>query len=181
MAQANEVARMAITDSKRRELCSLLTFRQQFDSVEPEQCVGLLMETLAVTRKNVYDAITWWEGSKETLKAAREALQSISHSYAIERLGEVERAILMTAADELMREPSQGKRVINDAIRLARKYATPEAGALVNALLDGLCQRLQGANVDEKSIVTSAQALEQAEADAHHILQTHHQGSGSAL
>jgi transcription termination factor NusB len=171
---------MAITDSKRRELCSLMAFRQQFDSVEPEQCVGLLMETLAVTRKNVYDAIAWWQEAQAGFEVAKDALQNVSRSYAIDRLGEVERAILMAAAEEIMREPSHGKRVINDAIRLARKYATPEAGALVNALLDGLCQRLQGANVDETSIATTAQALEQAEADAHHILHTHNQGSGSA-
>ena len=162
---------MAISDSKRRELQCLLAFRQQFDSQEPEQLVGVLMESLAVTKKNVYEAIAWWQSSQEQLAHARSLLAQVSESYELERLGQVEQAILLTSAEELLRSSGQSKRIIQDAIKLARKYATPEAGGLVNALLDGLCRRLEGANVDDREIVASAKALEEAEADAHQAVQ----------
>jgi transcription termination factor NusB len=165
---------MAISDSKRRELCSLVTFRQQFDASEPEQSIGLFMEVLAVTKKNVYEAIDWWRSQQQQLKQAQQTLAQVSQAYTLDRLGQVELAILSMAAEEILRQPQEGKRIVSDAIRLARKYATPEAGALVNALLDGLCHHLEGANVDETEITASVQALEKAEADAHEVVHRSH-------
>jgi transcription termination factor NusB len=164
---------MAISDSKRRELLSLLAYRQLFESSEPEQSIGVLMETLAVTRKNAYEAIAWWNEAAGRIGHIKKDLAAVSRAYAIDRLGKVEQAILFVAADELLQKPTESKRIINDAIRLARKYASPEAGALVNALLDGLSRLREGGNVDETMIEASVQALEQAEADAQEALHMH--------
>jgi transcription termination factor NusB len=172
---------MAISDSKRRELCALLAFREQFNPQDPELSMGILMETLTVTRKNVFEAIAQLQDLQPRLPAVREKLEEISVSYSVDRLGAVEQAILLLAADELLRNPEGKKQIISDAIRLARKYASPEAGSLVNALLDGLYQQSEGAKVDEPSIASSLKALEQAEADAHEAhLRQHQEGRASS-
>jgi N utilization substance protein B len=56
-----------------------------------------------------------------------------------ERLGVLERSILRVAAYELMRETEVPVAVIIDqAVELAKRFCSPEAGALVNGILGAM-------------------------------------------
>lgn len=57
-----------------------------------------------------------------------------SREYAIERIPTVEKNILRYALMEIG-EAQPVARVVTEAVRLARKFSTPEAGAFVHAIL----------------------------------------------
>ena len=66
-------------------------------------------------------------------------IQKVSNEYVLERIALVERNIIRLAIHEmLISKDVPPKVVIAEAIRLARKFATPEAANYVNAILDAL-------------------------------------------
>lgn len=64
-----------------------------------------------------------------------------SDKWPLERLAPLERNILRLALWELESGESPPEVAINEAVRLAKRYSTDEAGALVNGILGGALQR----------------------------------------
>ena len=71
--------------------------------------------------------------------AAREDLDvelgAHSTSWAIDRIAPLERSILRLALWEIDSEATPPEVAIDEAVRLAKRYSTDEAGALVNGIL----------------------------------------------
>jgi N utilization substance protein B len=65
--------------------------------------------------------------------AIREHLQE----WSLERLGAVERAVLRISMWELISGEVPAPVAIDEAVELAKRYATPEAAKLVNGVLAG--------------------------------------------
>ncbi len=66
-----------------------------------------------------------------------DVLQRHLHDWSVPRLGLVERAVLRLALYELLHQPEVPVAVvINEAVALAKRFASKEAGGLVNAVLD---------------------------------------------
>lgn len=82
------------------------------------------------------------------LDAIDDALQSVLTNWRLERLGVIERSVLRAAAAELQmqREAVHGERdapprvVLQEAIRLAERFGTPDAAKFVNGVLDALAR-----------------------------------------
>lgn len=55
--------------------------------------------------------------------------------WTIDRLGAVERAVLRIAMFELRGDDVPGPVAIDEAVELAKRYATPDAGKLINGVL----------------------------------------------
>jgi len=62
-------------------------------------------------------------------------ITAAAHAWTADRLGVVERNILRIAIHELDRGEVPVEVVIDEAVRLAKRYASPDAGALVNGIL----------------------------------------------
>jgi N utilization substance protein B len=62
-------------------------------------------------------------------------IDAASDDWPADRLGAVERNVLRTALFELERGEVPAEVVIDEAVRLAKRYATAEAGRLVNGIL----------------------------------------------
>jgi transcription antitermination protein NusB len=70
------------------------------------------------------------------LSAIDEVLQEHLSGWNVARLGILERAILRVAAHELLFEPDVPDAVaIDEAVALAKRFCSDEAGALVNGVL----------------------------------------------
>lgn len=85
---------------------------------------------------------------KELIRAKLEEIDqkitAASSSYSFDRIPRIERNILRLGIFELFYDPSLPPKVaIAEAIRLTRKYATPEGGTFVNAILDSLYKQKQ--------------------------------------
>ena len=59
-------------------------------------------------------------------------------NWRLERLAAVDRAVLRLAISELRVAETPRKVVLNEAVELAKKYSSEEAGAFVNGILDSI-------------------------------------------
>ncbi len=69
-------------------------------------------------------------------------LADVTTNWRLERLGVVERSVLRLAAAELRRESAPPRVVIQEAVRLAERFGTPQSARFVNGVLDALARRM---------------------------------------
>jgi N utilization substance protein B len=132
---------MAISPQKLREIIFLLVYSTDFASVEEEETTQLLMRELAVSKTVMRQA---HEGKAKVLEKLEEIDQIItehSQAYEFNRIPRIERNVLRLGIYELLYSSTVPFKVaIAEAIRLTRKFATPEAATFVNAILDAAYQ-----------------------------------------
>jgi N utilization substance protein B len=69
-------------------------------------------------------------------------LADVTTNWRLERLGVVERCVLRLAAAELRREAAPPRVVIQEAVRLAERFGSPQSARFVNGVLDALARRM---------------------------------------
>lgn len=130
---------MAIAPQKFREIVFLLLYSADFHNDQEEVLISIIMAELNVTKKGVRDAIKIKDQILEKQKEIDIKIQSSSKSYLFDRILGVERNVLRLAVYELLFSQSVPPKVaITEAIRLTRKFATPEAATFVNAVIDAI-------------------------------------------
>jgi N utilization substance protein B len=67
-------------------------------------------------------------------------ITAAAHGWTADRLGVVERNVLRIAIQELDRGEVPVEVAIDEAVRLAKRYASAEAGALVNGILANIAR-----------------------------------------
>jgi N utilization substance protein B len=70
-------------------------------------------------------------------------VEARTENWRPERMAVIDRAILRLAAYELRAAKTPPKVVVNEAIELAKKFSSAEAGAFINGILDSLLRSLQ--------------------------------------
>lgn len=101
-----------------------------------------MMEELKTTRRAMFDAKTRAEQALAKQSEIDEVITKASTEYSFERISRVERTILRLGFFELFfDETLPPKIVIAEAIRLCRKFGTPESAQFVNAILDGVYKK----------------------------------------
>lgn len=130
---------MSLSPQKLREMVFQLLYGYDFFPEEEEECIDFLMEKLAVTAKSAYIARDKRRAVSSHIEEIDECIKKFASEYSPERIGRVEKNILRLGVYELLYDQSiPGKVAIAEAVRLARKFATPESGAFINAVLDAL-------------------------------------------
>jgi N utilization substance protein B len=71
---------------------------------------------------------------------------SASDEWSPERLGALERNVLRIALHELDRGDVPVEVAIDEAVRLAKRYASPDAARLVNGILGRIARETRGAS-----------------------------------
>lgn len=69
-------------------------------------------------------------------------LTEVTTNWRLGRLGVVERCVLRLGAAELLRSETPPRVVIQEAVRLAERYGTPQSAKFVNGVLDALARRM---------------------------------------
>jgi N utilization substance protein B len=69
-------------------------------------------------------------------------LAATTTNWRLERLGAVERSVLRLGVAELRLGVTPARVVIQEAVRLAERFGTPESARFVNGVLDAVAQRL---------------------------------------
>ena len=69
-------------------------------------------------------------------------LTEITTNWRLERLGAIERSVLRLGAAELSRGETPPRVIIQEAVRLAERYAGPQSARFVNGVLDALARRM---------------------------------------
>ncbi len=94
------------------------------------------MESLEVSRKNVMGMEEKFEEIVGRLEEIDGILASASQEYALDRISVVDKNILRIAILELRFEKEEPRIVIEEALRLSKKFSTPEAVSYVHAIVD---------------------------------------------
>ena len=128
---------MSLPPQKYREIVFLLLYSSDFPSFDGEETALMVMGELKVTKKSVSQARERVEQIGTKLPEIDEKISAASTEYSFERISRVEKSILRLGLYELLHDPSIPPLVaIAEAIRLTRKFGTPESSQFVNAILD---------------------------------------------
>lgn len=130
---------MPISPQKQREILFQLLYSADFSA--EEEVVEMIMGQLAVTKKIVRESAIEMKKILEKREELDQAITQAAQAYEFERIPRVERTILRLGLYELTYSPNVPPKVaIAEAIRLCRKFATPEAAGFVNAVMDAVLQ-----------------------------------------
>lgn len=155
---------MSLPQQKFREIAFQLLYSYDLGTENDEELIPLIMKQLAVTRKSVKEADQRVAKLRAILPDIDAIITKTSQSYSFERIQSVERNILRLGVYELLYDPELPPKVaISEAVRLARKFGSPEAAAFVNALLDGIYKTSQGIKISKTEIDQSTHDLIRSE------------------
>lgn len=155
---------MAIPQAKLREIIFQLLYSRNMGHAEPGDLIELLMKELSVSKSTMRQAMEKVEAIQAHLKEIDEAIAKTSHDYAFDRIQNVERNILRLGVYEVLIDNKIPPKVaIAEAIRLARKFGTPESASFVNALLDAIYKSSQGEEANSQEIEGHLLRLEEIE------------------
>lgn len=76
------------------------------------------------------------------LEAIDEHLRGAARNWRLERMAVVDRSVLRLAAYELLRTPTPVAVVIDEAIRMAKRFGDEPSPSFVNGVLDGVARGL---------------------------------------
>lgn len=133
---------MSFLQQKFREIVFHWLFSMDISASCEEETVALIMQELAVSKKIVKEAqqraFLVWQKKNEI----DSLIGQTSQAFDFERIQRAERNALRLGVYELFFDEELPPKVaIAEAIRLCRKFSTPEASHFVNALLDTLYQK----------------------------------------
>ena len=77
-----------------------------------------------------------FEGAAHDAASLDELIAKHASNWRLERISAIDRAILRLALHELRATDTPPKIVINEAVGLAKKFSTDDAGGFVNGILD---------------------------------------------
>lgn len=155
---------MALSQQKFREIVFQLLYSQDVGRPNAALMIDLMMGELTVSKKNVRLAQERVALILEQLPDIDARISSVSTSYDFERIQTVTKNILRLAVFELFFDPLIPPKVaIAEAIRLSRKFSTPESASFVNALLDHLYQASLGTKGNVQNLEQLSQELLKSE------------------
>ncbi len=137
------LARMAISQQKLREIVFQLIYSEDFTKNETEDLLPFLMGHHEMSKKNFFLAEQKKVALVQKLEAIDAQISEVSEGYKFDRIPKIEKNILRLAVFELcyLKEEIPPKVAISEAIRLSRKFSTPESGTFVNAILDAIYKK----------------------------------------
>jgi transcription antitermination protein NusB len=128
---------------KLREIV-LQCLHAQAGDAQDEELVTCLSGELKVAKSHIRQALEKAKRVSSEADVLDAVLKRVVTDYDLERIQAVERNILRLALYEVWHEPELPRKVVlAEALRLARKYATPEAAHFVHAVLDQLIAKAE--------------------------------------
>lgn len=129
---------MAVSVQKLREIVFQLLYSRAFEKSDQEAIVPLLMKQHAISRKAAREmagkAASIWDAADQLDRE----IEKHAIDFSLDKIGMVERALLRQGIYGILSGELPPKVVITEAVRLSKKFSTPESGGFVNALLDAI-------------------------------------------
>ena len=155
---------MALPPQKFREAVLQILYSAEVSSLDEEAAALLMTKELKISKKSAKLACERVKSLLEKLAEIDEHISKTSLSYSFERIQRVEKSILRLGVYELLFDAEIPPKVaIAEAIRLARKFSTPEAATFVNALLDAIYRAETGSKANPSTLKQSIEALIESE------------------
>lgn len=158
---------MPLPQKKFREIVFQILYSKDMGEIAEEALVLLLTKELSVTKKSVKEALDKANRISDKFPELDALISKTCASYNFERIRSVERNALRLGVYEMLYDEAIPSKVaISEAIRIAKKFATPEAAAFINAVLDAIYKASLGEHYNREEIVLSVEQLEKSEQTA---------------
>lgn len=109
----------------------------------------LAMKLLFLSKGKVAEARERAQVISENIPALDDEIKNISKDYEFERISKVDLSILRMAFYLINRGEFEEKDLVNESIRLSKKFSTIEASKFIHAILD---ERIKIANQEEATV-----------------------------
>ncbi len=157
---------------KLREIVLQILYSIGIGSADREALETLLSHELGISQTTVSTAYDRALIVVKGLEQIDEDITSASQAYDPVRIPTVELNILRLGVFEMLYDGSIPPKVaIAEAVRLARKFSSPEAAAFVNAVLDCLYKKSEGVVSDQLELEQRVEDLKKAQELAHEASQ----------
>ena len=132
------VSSMSFPRRKMREIVFRMIFSENVTrGCSARELASVCRDESGVTRKVLRQAYERMRNVYDHMATIDGHIQNASTAYAFERISNVEKNVLRLAVYELLFDTSVPPQVVMaEAIRLSRKFGTPEGGEFVNAVID---------------------------------------------
>lgn len=132
---------MTLAPQKFREIVFLLLYSQGFFDLLDEEIVPMVMRELKVSKRSCLEAKAKVNEIVEKMGEIDKMIQKASTEYSFDRISRIEKTILRLGLFEVLFDAKMPPKVaISEAIRLTRKFGTPESSNFVNAIMDAVYQ-----------------------------------------
>jgi len=133
---------MAVPQQKIREVVFQLLYGNHWHSPEEEAFHQLLSKEAKVSKKVIIEAQDKVNLIRERGSEIDELIAQSAESYEFDRIPSAEKNILRLGVYELLFDDEIPPKVaIAEAIRLGRKFSTPESATFINAVMDELYKK----------------------------------------
>lgn len=154
----------AIPAQKLREAVMQILFSVAVATPAQESLEELLSKELGIPKRSVADAWNRAMLISEQISTLDEHLAKSVLHYDFARVSALEKIILRLGCYELLVDETIPPKVaIAEAVRLARKFSSPQAAAFVNAILDAVYRKSIGEPIDESTLQSSIVELQRSQ------------------
>ena len=129
--------------TKSREFAMQMLFQWDMSEQEPAKLEAKFWRAAKATEPTRAFANRLFEGAAKDTTAIDELIVRQAENWRLERLAVIDRAILRLAIYELRTTDTPPKVILNEAVELAKKFSSEEAGSFVNGMLDAVHKSLK--------------------------------------
>ena len=120
-----------------------MLFQWDMSEQEPLRLEAKFWRAAKATESTRAFANRLFEGAARDTMAIDELIVRQAENWRLERLAVIDRAILRLAIYELRTTDTPPKVILNEAVELAKKFSSEEAGSFVNGILDAVHKSLE--------------------------------------
>ena len=128
--------------TKSREFAMQMLFQWDMSEQDPKKLEVKFWRSARAAEDTRTFANTLFEGAAKEAPALDEIITKHAENWKLERLSAIDRAILRLAIYELRSADTPPKVVLNEAVDLAKKFSSEDAGSFVNGILDPVYKSL---------------------------------------
>jgi transcription antitermination protein NusB len=122
--------------TKSREFAMQMLFQWEMSPQEPRKLEMKFWRGAQAAEDTEKFANQLFEATLRTVKDLDEIIEKYCENWRFDRLAAIDRAILRLAMHELALAKTPPRSVINEAIKLAKKYSSEDSAGFVNGILD---------------------------------------------
>ncbi|MGB7436760.1 MAG: transcription antitermination factor NusB [Candidatus Acidiferrum sp.] len=122
--------------TKSREFAMQMLFQWDMSQQDPSRLESNFWKSAKAAAQTRTFANQLFEGAARDAKDLDEIIAKHAANWKLERISAIDRAILRLAMHEMRATDTPAKVVINEAVDLAKKFSSDDAGGFVNGILD---------------------------------------------
>jgi N utilization substance protein B len=128
--------------TKSREFALQMLFQWEMSKQDPKQLEEVFWRSARAQGSTRAFANELFEGAVAETVRLDELIGKHSEHWRVGRMSAIDRAILRLATHEMTRTSAPTKVILDEAVKLAKKYSSEEAGPFVNGVLDAVSRSI---------------------------------------